>query len=259
MRLHRRFGNIERCPDFEAGSLKSVVKAAGPEKRLIIPGSSNDAPRLDLALAREVRVFVAIRFQSRARRTSKRRGTLTAKWFQSIAYGRSRSINFDSRRKNKINIIWLASSLGPTACSEKRMDKISTIRRRANMVAIRSKNTRPEIAVRQFLFRNGLRFRLHAKALPGRPDIVIPSRQVAIFVHGCFWHGCNKCIDGRRKVKSNVEYWTDKVLGNKQRDRRNTKALRDMGWVVLTIWECEVAAPKQLLTLLDAITRCPKQ
>jgi DNA mismatch endonuclease (patch repair protein) len=133
------------------------------------------------------------------------------------------------------------------------MDKISTIRRRANMAAIRSKDTKPEIAVRQFLFRNGLRFRLHAKTLPGRPDIIFPSRQVAVFVHGCFWHGCKKCVDGKRKVKSNSEYWTDKILRNRQRDRRNKKALREMGWESLTIWECEVGAPNRLQALLDAI------
>jgi len=139
------------------------------------------------------------------------------------------------------------------------MDKISTIRRRANMAAIRSKNTKPEIAVRQFLFRNGLRFRLHAKALPGRPDIIFPSRRVAVFVHGCFWHGCKKCVDGKRKVKSNSEYWTDKILRNRQRDRRSKKALREMGWESLTIWECEVGAPNRLLALLDAIKTRPKR
>jgi DNA mismatch endonuclease (patch repair protein) len=137
------------------------------------------------------------------------------------------------------------------------MDKISTIRRRANMAAIRSKDTKPEIAVRQFLFRNGLRFRLHAKTLPGRPDIIFPSRQVAVFVHGCFWHGCKKCIDGKRKVKSNSEYWADKILRNRRRDVRNKKALRDAGWKSLTIWECEVHAPNRLRALLDTIKSSP--
>lgn len=137
------------------------------------------------------------------------------------------------------------------------MDRISKIRRRANMAAIRSKNTKPEIAVRKFLFRNHLRFRLHAKALPGRPDIVLPSRQVAIFVHGCFWHGCRKCVDGKRQVQSNSEYWSNKILRNKKRDRRHTKAIRDMGWTALTIWECEVADPNRLLVLLGAVKRCP--
>ena len=140
-----------------------------------------------------------------------------------------------------------------------RMDTISRIRRRANMVAIRSKNTKPEIAVRHYLFRNGLRFRLHAKVLPGKPDIIFPSRRVAVFVHGCFWHGCKNCIDGKRKVKSNSDYWTDKILRNRRRDRRNRKALRDLGWVVLIIWECEVTASSQLLTLFNAIKKSPKR
>ena len=121
------------------------------------------------------------------------------------------------------------------------------------MAAIRSGNTKPEIAVRQFLFRNGLRFRLHARALPGRPDIIFPSRRVVVFVHGCFWHGCDKCIDGKRKVKSNSEYWSGKIVSNRRRDRRNKEVLHKMGWDSLTIWECEVGSPNRLLALLDAI------
>jgi DNA mismatch endonuclease (patch repair protein) len=137
------------------------------------------------------------------------------------------------------------------------MDKISTIRRRANMAAIRSKNTKPEMAVRRFLFQKGLRFRLHAKALPGKPDITLPSRRIAVFVHGCFWHGCQKCIDGKRKVKSNSEYWSEKILRNKQRDSRHKKALRRAGWKPLTIWECEVTVAGRLQALLKTITKHP--
>jgi DNA mismatch endonuclease (patch repair protein) len=149
--------------------------------------------------------------------------------------------------------------LGTTPSGGARMDTISTIRRRANMAAIRSKNTKPEIAVRQFLFRNGLRFRLHAKSLPGKPDIIFPSRRLAVFIHGCFWHGCKKCIDGKRKVKSNSEYWTEKVLGNRHRDRRNKSALREAGWTSLTIWECETHDPNRLRALLNAIRALPKR
>jgi DNA mismatch endonuclease (patch repair protein) len=139
------------------------------------------------------------------------------------------------------------------------MDKISAIRRRANMAAIRSKDTKPEMAVRRFLFQNGLRFRLHAEALPGKPDLIFPSRRVALFVHGCFWHGCRKCIDGKRKIKSNSEYWTQKISGNKLRDSRQKKALRRAGWKPLTIWECEVPTPERLQALFEAITKHPKQ
>ena len=138
---------------------------------------------------------------------------------------------------------------------ERHMDKISSNQRRANMAAIRSKDTQPEMAVRKFLFRNGLRFRLHAKDLPGKPDIIFPSRKLAIFVHGCFWHGCKKCIDGKRTVKSNPDYWMSKIDGNRRRDRRNKRALRAAGWRSLTIWECEVPVVKRLTTLLDGIKR----
>ncbi|WP_142252794.1 very short patch repair endonuclease [Bradyrhizobium sp. UNPF46] len=133
------------------------------------------------------------------------------------------------------------------------MDKISAIRRSANMAAIRSKNTRPEIAVRRFLFAAGLRFRLHAKTLPGKPDIIFRSRRVVIFVHGCFWHGCTKCGDGRRRVKSNSKYWMEKVRGNRSRDARHKRALRAEGWTCLTIWECEVSKPHRLNRLLESI------
>jgi DNA mismatch endonuclease, patch repair protein len=139
------------------------------------------------------------------------------------------------------------------------MDTISEIRRSANMAAIRSKDTKPEIKVRRFLFRSGLRFRLHAKELPGKPDIVFPSRHVAIFVHGCFWHGCKKCIDGKRRVKSNSEYWLKKVAGNRARDSRHKKALREAGWKSLTIWECEVSRPPRLMALLEAVLERTKR
>lgn len=121
------------------------------------------------------------------------------------------------------------------------------------MAAIRSKNTRPEIVVRRFLFGAGLRFRLHAKALPGKPDIIFPSRRIAVFVHGCFWHGCTKCVDGKRRVKSNSKYWTEKVSGNRLRDTRNKRALRAEGWKCVTIWECEVSKPNRLRSLLETI------
>ncbi|QIP03940.1 very short patch repair endonuclease [Bradyrhizobium symbiodeficiens] len=133
------------------------------------------------------------------------------------------------------------------------MDTITAIRRSANMAAIRSKNTYPEIAVRRFLFAAGLRFRLHAKNLPGKPDIIFRSRRVVIFVHGCFWHGCTKCVDGKRRVKSNSKYWVEKVRGNRLRDAKHKRALRAEGWRCLTIWECEVSKPRKLRQILDAV------
>src|SRR4051812_8962128 len=105
------------------------------------------------------------------------------------------------------------------------MDTISKPRRSANMAAIKAVNTTPEIKVRHALFAAGLRYRLHVNGLPGRPDIVLRRRQIAIFVHGCFWHGCARCIDGTRTVKSNRGYWLEKVRSNRERDARNKAAL----------------------------------
>jgi DNA mismatch endonuclease (patch repair protein) len=133
------------------------------------------------------------------------------------------------------------------------MDTISKARRSANMAAIKSKDTRPEVTVRRFLFRHGLRFRLHSKTLPGKPDIVLPGRRVAVFVHGCFWHGCKKCVDGTRAVRSNSTYWTNKVLGNRARDLRHKRALSQAGWRSLTIWECETQSETALFRLLRKI------
>lgn len=139
------------------------------------------------------------------------------------------------------------------------MDTLSKARRSANMAAIRAKNTKPEVSVRKWLFQHGLRFRLHSAALPGKPDIVFPRKRVAVFVHGCFWHGCKKCVDGKRTVKSNSQYWMDKILRNIERDRRHRKALRDAGWKVLTIWECETSVDSRLRKLLGAIQETTKQ
>ncbi len=134
-------------------------------------------------------------------------------------------------------------------------DSISVERRSKNMARIRSSDTKPEYAVRRFLHKQGLRFRLHRHSLPGRPDLVLSSRRVCVFVHGCFWHGCPRCIDGTRRVKSNTGYWSAKISGNRARDERNQRALVADGWRVLTIWECETNKPRVLERLVSAITR----
>lgn len=121
------------------------------------------------------------------------------------------------------------------------MDTVSPKRRSEIMARIRDRDTAPERTVRSFLHHAGLRFRLHRRGLPGRPDLVFSSRRVCVFVHGCFWHGCPSCIDGRRAVKSNTGYWSGKVAGNKERDARHAATLEAAGWQVLTIWECETA------------------
>lgn len=106
------------------------------------------------------------------------------------------------------------------------------------MARIRSKDTKPELAVRRALHGLGYRFRLHDPRLPGRPDIVLSRHRLIIEVKGCFWHG-HRCLKGRMPV-GNRAYWAQKIGGNKIRERRNARRLRAMGWRVKAIWECEV-------------------
>ena len=107
------------------------------------------------------------------------------------------------------------------------------------MRAVKSQDTKPEIALRKALFALGYRYRLNVKDLPGKPDLVFPKYQTVIFVHGCFWHGHN-CKRGKRVPKTNRAYWTEKITRNKQRDRKNARELRKRGWRVVTIWECKL-------------------
>lgn len=120
------------------------------------------------------------------------------------------------------------------------MDKISPERRSANMRAIRSKNTSPEMLVRRLVHRMGYRYRLHRRDLPGAPDLVFPGRRSVVFVHGCFWHlhPDVACADSR-VPESNQDYWRPKLERNRERDRENTQRLEETGWRVLVIWACE--------------------
>ncbi|WP_374510888.1 very short patch repair endonuclease [Niveibacterium sp.] len=133
------------------------------------------------------------------------------------------------------------------------MDRISPSRRSANMRAIRSSDTKPELLVRRLAHRCGYRFRLHRKDLPGKPDLVFPGRKAVVFVHGCFWHmhGCPSV----RVPKSNADYWQPKLTRNRERDAANVAALTQMGWRVLTVWDCETAdldvLEARLRTFLD--------
>lgn len=108
------------------------------------------------------------------------------------------------------------------------------------MAAIRSKDMKPEMAVRRLVHSLGFRYRLHNKKLPGKPDLVFKSRRKVVFVHGCFWHQHDDptCLDGRLP-KSRPEYWIPKLSKNRERDQRNIKALQDEGWAVAVVWECE--------------------
>ncbi len=113
------------------------------------------------------------------------------------------------------------------------------------MAKIKSKDTKPEKAVRSLLHQLGFRFRLHNKMLPGKPDICLAKHKTVIFVHGCFWHNHQKCRDGRLP-KSNLGYWEPKITGNVMRDKMRVKELKKLGWKVLIIWECEIGNLKKL-------------
>lgn len=114
------------------------------------------------------------------------------------------------------------------------------ISRSENMGRIRSKNTAPELMVRRMLREAGFcGYRLHRKELPGKPDIAFIGKRKAIWVHGCFWHR-HDCKTGRREPKSNRDYWIPKFERNRQRDAANQAEMTRLGWVVLTVWECEL-------------------
>ncbi|WP_271627831.1 very short patch repair endonuclease [Bradyrhizobium sp. CCBAU 11445] len=125
------------------------------------------------------------------------------------------------------------------------VDIVSPARRSEMMGRIRGKGTKPELVVRSSAHRLGFRFRLHAKTLPGSPDLVFPGRKIALFVHGCFWHrhpGCRHCY----VPKSNIQFWREKFKKNVLRDERVRRGLEEMGWRVAVIWECETADPDAL-------------
>ena len=117
-------------------------------------------------------------------------------------------------------------------------DVFSKEKRSWIMSRVRGKDTSPEIKVRSLTHRLGYRFRLHRKDLPGKPDLVFPSRKKVIFVHGCFWHG-HDCPRGKRTPKANTGYWTEKIRKNGERDVKNQAELQSLRWQVLVIWECE--------------------
>ena len=117
-----------------------------------------------------------------------------------------------------------------------------------NMSRIAGKDTKPEELVRRYLFSKGFRYRKNVRKLPGSPDLVLPKYRTVIFVNGCFWHGHEGC---KYFVwpKSNVEFWRQKIETNISRDQRKETQLRDMGWNVLVVWECELRRPKRQTTL----------
>lgn len=118
-------------------------------------------------------------------------------------------------------------------------DAMTPEQRSRCMAAIKGKDTKPEMIVRKYLFSRGLRFRVQVRKLPGTPDIVLPKYKTAIFVNGCFWHGHEGC-KYFRLPKSNVEFWKEKIERNIERDRGSMRALLDLGWKVIRVWECEL-------------------
>lgn len=135
-------------------------------------------------------------------------------------------------------------------------DVHTAVVRSYNMSRIRSKDTKPEIVVRKALFAAGFRFRLHQKSLPGKPDIVLKKYKTVIMIHGCFWHGHNNC---KYYVvpKTRTEWWVEKINRNKVVDKKNTKALRKLGWNVKVIYECELKS-KRLESTIKKITKTLK-
>jgi DNA mismatch endonuclease, patch repair protein len=120
------------------------------------------------------------------------------------------------------------------------MADVFTVAKRSEVMSkIRSKNTKIEMLVRKWLYFYGFRYRIHDKRYPGTPDIVISKYKTAIFVHGCFWHGHENC-KYFRIPKSRVEYWTNKLNHNIERDKENIRALEQLGWNVIVIWECQL-------------------
>ncbi|MBT9871954.1 DNA mismatch endonuclease Vsr [Bacteroides salyersiae] len=130
------------------------------------------------------------------------------------------------------------------------MDIWDKKKRSAVMAKIKSKDTKPELLVRRYLYSRGYRYRKNVKGLPGTPDIVLKKYGIAIFIHGCFWHGHQ--IDGHIP-HSNSDFWQKKIKRNQIRDEKNKIELKKMGWKVMTIWECQLkpSARKQTLQEIE--------
>jgi len=125
------------------------------------------------------------------------------------------------------------------------MDVLSKKQRSYCMSRIRKKDTKPEMVVRRLIHSYGYRYRLNRSDLPGCPDIVMTRYKKIIFVHGCWWHRHN-CRLGRRSPKSRLIYWLPKLRANKERHKNNLRILRNLGWKILTVWECQTLQPDKL-------------
>jgi len=129
--------------------------------------------------------------------------------------------------------------------------------RSAQMALVRARDTKPEMRVRKALHAAGLRYRLHDRRLPGVPDLVFPSRRLALFVHGCFWHQHPGCT-AARMPKSRLDFWQPKLTGNVARDAIKQSELQARGWNVRVIWECETRSVETLAALVAEIQNLPR-
>lgn len=136
-------------------------------------------------------------------------------------------------------------------------DILSKEQRTKCMSHIRSKNTKPEILVRRFLFAHGFRFRLHRKDLPGKPDIVLPKYKTVIFINGCFWHGHEGCKYASIP-ETNSDFWQSKISGNIERDKSTYSKLYSLGWRVIEIWQCQLKPKTKDHTLNNLIKELVK-
>lgn len=131
------------------------------------------------------------------------------------------------------------------------MDTLSSKQRSERMGLIRGTDTKPELVVRRMIYAMGYRYRLHRRNLPGRPDVALIGRKKAIFVHGCFWHrhpepDCPLA----RLPKSRLDFWLPKLEGNRERDEKKQQQLKELGWEVLVVWECQLKDKAPLRTRL---------
>ena len=134
------------------------------------------------------------------------------------------------------------------------VDFLTPLERSERMSRIRSTCTIPEMRLRKALHRLGLRYRVNAKELPGKPDIVFPRYKAVVLVHGCFWHHHEGCRIATTP-KSNTTFWAEKFARNVQRDRRNKRALRAHGWSVYVVWECKLSSETKVAKVADSLAR----
>ena len=127
-------------------------------------------------------------------------------------------------------------------------DKMTPEQRHRCMSHIRSRNTKPELKVRRWLWTHGYRYRLNVKSVPGKPDIVMRKYRTAIFVNGCFWHGHASCC---KIPQSNREFWVNKIRRNQERDQENYRVLQENGWQVIVVWECQLKPKRLERTMLE--------